>query len=88
MFNAIYQPIQQDIATQGTDSRTSGAISGMFNAVRSVGMIAGALFSGLLYTAGNKLPFICTSILFFVSAAISYLNHAQYNNKVRENING
>lgn len=78
MFNAIYLPIQQDIVTRDQDSKTSGIISGIFNSVRAVGMIFGSLFSGIIYEYGNTLPFITTSIVFFISAIISVVNLRQY----------
>ncbi|WP_019228333.1 MFS transporter [Sedimentibacter sp. B4] len=84
MFNAIYLPIQQDIVTNGQGSRTSGLISGIFNAVRAIGMIFGSLFSGFIYEWGNKLPFIASSIVFFISVGISVINLEQYKLKSAE----
>ncbi|MGD9568549.1 MAG: MFS transporter [Sedimentibacter sp.] len=78
MFNAIYLPIQQDIVTRNQDSKTSGIISSIFNSVRAVGMIFGSLFSGFIYEYGDKLPFITTAIVFFISAVISVVNLKQY----------
>jgi len=78
MFNAIYLPIQQDIVTRDQDSKTSGLISGIFNSVRAVGMIFGALFSGFIYELGSSLPFITTSIAFFISTVICIVNLKQY----------
>ena len=78
MFNAIYLPIQQDIITRDQDSKTSGLISGIFNSVRAVGMIFGALFSGFIYELGSSLPFIATSIVFFISSVICIINLRQY----------
>jgi DHA1 family multidrug resistance protein-like MFS transporter len=84
MFNAIYLPIQQDIVTSGQNSRTSGLISGIFNAVRAIGMIFGSLFSGFIYGWGNKLPFIASSAVFFISVGISVVNFKQYKSKSAE----
>ncbi len=84
MFNAIYLPIQQDIVTNGQSSRTSGLISGIFNAVRAIGMIFGSLFSGFIYEWGNKLPFIASSVVFFISVGISVVNLKQHKSKTAE----
>ena len=46
---------------------------GFYNAVRSLGGIAGALFSGLLYTAGPKFPFIFGFGAFILAAALLLL---------------
>nr|WP_300092062.1 MFS transporter [Sedimentibacter sp.] len=86
IFNAIYLPIQQDIVTSGQNSRTSGLISGIFNAVRAIGMIFGSLFSGFIYEWGNKLPFIASSAVFFISVGISVVNLKQYKSRLAERI--
>jgi DHA1 family multidrug resistance protein-like MFS transporter len=78
MFNAIYLPIQQVLVTKGQDMETSGIMSGIFNSVRSVGMIFGALFAGFIYSKGNILPFIVASIVFLLSSVISYINYKRY----------
>jgi DHA1 family multidrug resistance protein-like MFS transporter len=83
-FNAIYLPIQQDIVTQGQNVSNSGAISGIFNSVRSAGMIFGSLFSGFIYSVGNYLPFIFASIAFFLSVVISYINYIQYKKDINK----
>ncbi len=84
MFNAIYLPIQQDIVTSGQNSRTSGLISGIFNAVRAIGMIFGSLSSGFIYEWWNKLPFIVSSVAFFISVVISVVNLKQYKSNIAE----
>lgn len=78
MFNAMYLPIQQQLMTDGYDSKTSGIISGVFNSVRSAGMISGSLFAGFIYAWGNKLPFASASAVFLLSAFISYKNYKQH----------
>jgi len=80
MFNAIYLPIQQVLVTKDRDMETSGIISGVFNSIRSVGMIFGALFAGFVYSKGNILPFIAASIAFILGSAISFINYKQYKN--------
>ena len=81
MFNAIYLPIQQVLVTKDQDMETSGIISGVFNSVRSVGMIFGALFAGFVYSMGNILPFIAASSAFILGSIISFINYKQ--NKIR-----
>jgi len=78
MFNAMYLPIQQQLLTDGYDSKTSGIISGVFNSVRSAGMISGSLFAGFIYAWGNKLPFASASAVFLLGALISYKNYRQH----------
>jgi len=78
MLNAIYLPIQQVLVTKDQDMETSGIISGVFNSIRSVGMIFGALFAGFIYSKGNILPFIAASVAFILSSVISLINYKQY----------
>lgn len=80
MFNAIYLPIQQVLVTKDRDMETSGIISGVFNSIRSVGMIFGALFAGFVYSKGDILPFIAASIAFILGSFISFINYKQYKN--------
>ena len=80
MFNAIYLPVQQVLVTKDQDMETSGIISGVFNSIRSIGMIFGALFAGFVYTKGNILPFIAASIAFILGSVISFINYKQYKN--------
>lgn len=80
MFNAIYLPVQQVLVTKDQDMETSGIISGVFNSIRSIGMIFGALFAGFVYTKGNILPFIAASIAFILGSFISFINYKQYKN--------
>lgn len=78
-FNSIYLPIQQVLVTKESDVKSSGVISGIFNSVRSMGMIFGSLFAGFIYSMGSTLPFICSAIAFCLGAFISYINYLQYN---------
>jgi len=80
MFNAIYLPVQQVLVTKDRDMETSGIISGVFNSIRSIGMIFGALFAGFVYTKGNILPFIAASFAFILGSVISFINYKQYKN--------
>lgn len=86
MFNSIYLPIQQDLVTKVDESNTSGVISGIFNAVRSGGMIFGSLFGGFIYSFGSILPFISASVVFFISVFVSYINLRQYKRKLQGGI--
>ncbi len=78
MFNAIYLPIQQVLVTKNQNAEESGIISGIFNSIRAVGMIFGALFAGFIYSFGNVLPFIGASLAFILSSVISLINFRQH----------
>ncbi len=54
--STIYQPIQQTLISQEA-TQSGGALYGAFNTSRTIGMVGGSLFAGLIYVVGKKLPF-------------------------------
>lgn len=46
MFHFMYLLIQQILVMKDADEDSSGLISGLFNSVKSIGMIAGSLTAG------------------------------------------
>lgn len=77
-FNALYIPILQDLSVKDDDGTT---LAGMYNAMKSLGMIFGALYAGFVYEIYAKLPFIIAGILFFITAGII----VAYNKCAQEN---
>lgn len=73
LVNTIYLPIQQAIIMTDFNNASSGSMSGILNSVRSVGMIFGSLFEGLLFTVNSTLPFIVSSTIFFISSLVSFI---------------
>ncbi len=76
--NAIYMPIQQSLIVRNDDGSATGALSGIFVASRSLGMVLGPLFSGFAYSVSAELPFIAAAAAFFLAAATSWINQKQY----------
>lgn len=66
-INAIYIPLLQDLCAQKSDSKNSHMVMGFYNAVKSLGMIAGSLFAGFIYAYGAKLSFFYAGIFFLIS---------------------
>lgn len=77
-FNAIYLPIQQALMIRNDDGASSGAMAGLFNATRSLGMVVGPLFSGFAFSVNPKYPFIGAGVAFFAAAVLCYYNQKQY----------
>lgn len=75
MFHSIYMPIQQVIVMENADEKSSGVISGLFNSVKSIGMIVGSLSVGFLYSIHNKIPFIMASSMFLLAVIVSIFNY-------------
>ena len=55
-----------------------GIFVGMFNAVRSVGSVAGTLVAGFAYAVSSRLPFVVTAVLLAVSVICSVINYRQF----------
>lgn len=66
-INAIYIPLLQDMCASRSDQDNSNMVMGFYNAMKSLGMISGALFAGFIYESGPKLSFLFAGIFFFVS---------------------
>lgn len=66
IVHAIYVPILQDLCAQASDANNRGMVMGFYNAMKSLGMIAGALFAGFLYEISAKLSFVFASLLFLI----------------------
>ncbi len=82
LFNVMYIPMQQTLVTSDTTTgKTSGELSGIFNAVKAVGMIGGSLFAGLIYTVGAKLPFWFGALSFGLAAVTSIFSFRAYQKK-------
>lgn len=72
-FNAVQTPLLQDSVTRGTSPEHRNILMGFYNAVRSLGMICGALFAGFLYDFGSMIPFALAAICFAFAAAGLYV---------------
>lgn len=83
-LNAIYIPLLQDLCASASSAEHSSMVMGFYNAMKSLGMIAGALFAGFIYAAGPRLSFLYAGIFFLISmlAAIWYYRRSGRN---REN---
>ena len=68
-FNAIYIPLLQDCVVRETD-KDGNLVMGFYNAVKSMGMIGGALVAGGIYGIGEKLPFVFAAICFTLAAVL------------------
>ncbi|MCE5196911.1 MAG: MFS transporter [Negativicutes bacterium] len=82
IFNAIYVPIQQALVVRNNSS-SKGEISGVFNAAKALGMCTGPLFSGLVFAANPRLPFLAASLAFLLATALSVYNLMQFRKEDR-----
>lgn len=82
-FNALYIPLLQDLSVKNDNGTT---LAGMYNAMKSLGMIMGALYAGFVYGIHEKLSFIIAGILFFISVGILIKYNALCDREGKENI--
>lgn len=71
--NAIYIPLLQDMCATKSKENDSNMVMGFYNAMKSLGMIAGALFAGFIYAFGPKLSFFYAGIFFLISTLCAIL---------------
>ncbi|MPQ44391.1 MFS transporter [Clostridium tarantellae] len=66
---SIYVPIQQNIVVR-MSKNNYGAVMGIQNSAKAIGMITGSLFSGFIFEINSKLPFLTAAILLGVGFVI------------------
>lgn len=64
--SALVTPIQQSIVSKLAKDNY-GEIMGIQGSYKAIGMIVGSLASGFIFDIGNKLPFLISAILVFIS---------------------
>lgn len=79
-INAIYIPLLQDMCASSSTQKDSAMVMGFYNAMKSLGMIGGALFAGFIYTLGAKLSFFFAA-LFFIIAMLLMIAYYHFTNK-------
>ncbi len=82
---AIYSPLQQTVMSKNSSETISkGVVSGLFNASRSIGMVIGPLFAGLVFDTNPDIAFTTFSICFIFAIILSYIN---YKRLLKEGVN-
>ena len=77
-FNAIYLPLIQSILAKFNKSENDGGVLvGLFNSMRSFGMIFGSLTAGFIYAVGPKLSFVMSGTAFFIAIIFATLTYRQ-----------
>ena len=68
IFNSMYTPLMQALVVEG-DPEGHGRVSGLFQSIKSLGMMAGALVAGFVYEAAPKSPFVLAAVMFALGCA-------------------
>ena len=83
VINAIYVPLLQDLCARKSEKKDSDMVMGFYNAMKSLGMIAGALFAGFLYEVGVKLSFLFAMVLFVFCTILMFVYYKKSKPTVR-----
>ncbi|MBR5290811.1 MAG: MFS transporter [Erysipelotrichaceae bacterium] len=70
-FNAVYQPLIQAMISKLSD-KDDGIMVGLFNSMRSLGMVGGSLFAGFIYEVGPKLSFVFSAMAFLIAIVATF----------------
>ena len=70
--NAVYQPITQALSVEGRKNNEVGIITGLFNAIKSMGNVLGSLAAGIVYDLNMLFPFMLSAGAFALSAAAAW----------------
>ena len=65
-FASIHIPLQQSIITK-LAKENYGSLMGVFNSSKAIGQVTGSLTAEFIFDIGNKLPFLISAILVFIS---------------------
>ncbi len=63
-INAISVPVLQSLVSGRASSQNSNLVMGFYNAIKSLGMVAGSLIAGFVYDYNPKFPFILAAASF------------------------
>ena len=69
-------PIMQSILAN-VSKKDNGMIIGLFNSMRSIGQVSGALVAGFVYSVNTKGPFIIGTIILVVCMVAANINYKQ-----------
>lgn len=68
-FNAVYQPLIQ-ASMSAFDGIDNSVIVGLYNAVKSLGMVSGSLLAGFIYELGPRIPFALSAVSFLFAIVL------------------
>lgn len=79
---SIYLPVVQANLAK-LSNKDSGVMIGVFNSIKSLGMVVGSLFAGIIYASGPKLSFIYAAIACGIAFILAIINYKQTKNRVK-----
>ena len=70
----VQVPILQGFAVEG-EMKNVGFMTGMFNAIKSLGEMLGAIIAGFTYNLSSKMPFLIAAISLSIAFLLSLFNY-------------
>ena len=80
-FYAMYTPLQQAVMLKNDDNSSKGSVSGLFNTSRSIGMMTGPTFAGLIFDINPNYAFTAFAVALILAAVVGWVNYGQLKNK-------
>ncbi len=71
VFNSMYLPLMQALSIEA-DPHGHGVVAGLFQSVKSLGMVAGSLIAGFIYALNVQAPFVMAAAAFGLAAAATF----------------
>lgn len=73
-LHTIQVPILQNFAVSG-NSQDIGLMSGIYNAMKSLGAMFGSIIAGFVYDINSKLPFVISAVAFAIAFVFSLIDY-------------
>lgn len=80
-FYAIYTPLQQAVMLKNDDDSSKGAVAGLFNTSRSIGMMTGPAFAGIIFDINPNYAFMAFAFALILGSAVGLVNYSQLKKK-------
>lgn len=84
-MHTIAFPLLQNFAVQKS-THGAGFMSGIFNAIKALGEMAGALIAGFAYDFGSKVPFLIAAAAIFIALIFSVIQMLSKNDGIEVEI--
>lgn len=78
---AIFIPLQQSVMLKNDDASSMGSVAGLLNTARSLGMMLGPTFAGLMFDINPDYAFLTFAASLVLASFITFINYRQLKNK-------
>lgn len=75
VFNSMYIPLMQALSIEA-DPQGHGMVAGLFQSVKSLGMVGGSLVAGFMYEMSAQAPFVMAVVAFGLAAVATFAARA------------